>query len=531
MIVADKAPPQPPQIVDPISDPTTMESVGNGVGPFPLNGTIHLPTPPTNQERFSYLNPSKFWACWGLFAYLCVLGSSLWFLWRTHFWWYLFAILLTAMWTLPHLLFVLVSKNFDVRDHIKTLENYLPTESGYPSVDVFITTCGEDLRVIENTFSHASRLIYPSLRIYALDDGASLDVERLARKYGLIYITRPNRGVMKKAGNLLHGFHQSQGDFILVLDADFVVTPCALEHMVPWMRRDPKIAILQTPQYFHTHRHLTWPERGAAYCQEVFYRAVQPARDHLGLSAICVGTNALYRREALEQIGGFYQVPASEDVHNGVALINRGWRVKYIPILLARGLCPDTAQSLFKQHYRWCSGSMRLLTSWFFWGSRMPVWQKFIYACGACYYPSTALSLLVALLQVATMVFWLHNDVRWYVMFLFLPEVLMMYLVMPLWNQSLWGLHSIKAAITFSWAYLIAIGDFIFGKTEGWIASGSRQGSTRYLRFRRLLAWYCVLHLLLLLPVAGQEWQQFLPIVAGHSVSILLTLEILISES
>lgn len=524
MIVSEKAFLKVPNL----AAPKPIEHLSQEPRPLSTDGT-HLPQPPSVLERYRYLNPSKIWAYWGVFAYLCLFSSSCWFLWRTQFWWYTIYILVTAAWALPHFIFVLASKNFNLQHHVEVVARNLPIAR--PSVDVFIPTCGEELEVIENTFYHASRLTYHPLQLYALDDGANPEVERLACKYGVQYLTRPNRGHMKKAGNLLYGYQHSQGDFILVVDADFAIASCALEHMIPWMAQDPNIGILQTPQYFDSAPSLSWPARGAAYCQEVFYRMIQPARDYLGNSAICVGTNALYRREALEQIGGFYQVPASEDVHNGVALINQGWKVKYIPILVARGLCPETLQGLFRQHYRWCSGSMRLITSQFFWGSRMPNWQKLIYTCGASYYLSTALSLLVTLLQVGVMIFWLNHDVRWYIMFLFLPKMLLMYLIMPLWNQAQWGLHSIKAAVTFSWAYLIAIWDLLRGQTEGWIASGSSQKSVRYLGFRRLLAWYGVSHVLLLLPVINLDWYHFLPILAGHSFAIFITLEILVAES
>jgi len=496
--------------------------------PLPID-TQHLPKPPSVSERYAYLKPPKFWAVWGIFAYLCLLFSSCWFLWQTHFWWFATYVVLMTVWTLPHFVFVLASKDFSLEEHTQTVSECLP--QGNPqSVDIFITTCGEDPQVIENTFYHASQLTYHPRQIYVLDDGASPEVKELAQKYGLIYLSRPNRGYLKKAGNLLYGYKQTWGNFILVLDADFAVAPCALEHMIPWVMRDSKIAILQTPQYFDFTPNLSWPALGAAYCQEAFYRAIQPARDYLGNSAICVGTNALYRREALEQIGGFYQVPASEDVHNGVALINAGWKIKYIPILLARGLCPESAQALFKQHYRWCSGSMGLITSRFFWEGQMPLWQKLIYLCGVCYYPAMALSLLVAMVKLWAVVWCLHEDIQWYVVFLSVPKVLLMYLIMPFWNQSRWGLHSIKVAVTFCWAYLIAIWDFLRQQTEGWTPSGSKEVSLRYLVFRQSLAIYSMVHVLLLLPIVSYDWHHFLPIIGGHCFAIFIALDILMSD-
>ena len=501
--------------------------------------SIFLPTPPSTVERYEYKNPSTWWAYWGVLAFLCVLYSSFWFLNETHFWGYLIYIFLTTAWTLPHFLFVIVGKKFDFVDHIEVIQKHFSDIQNpdtdqridRPSVDVFIPTCGENLQIIENTFAYASQLTYRPLKIYALDDGGNPMVEHLAAKYGLTYLCRPNRGEMKKAGNLLYAYHRSEGDFILVLDADFAVSACALEHLVPWMTIDPTIAIVQTPQYFETDPALSWSSRGAAYCQEVFYRVIQPARDSLGRSAICVGTNALYRRKALAEIGGFYQAEASEDVHNGVALIDKGWSVKYVPVLIARGLCPDTLQALFRQHYRWCSGSLRLITSALFWQNKMPSWKKLIYFCGACYYPSAALALPVSLIQLSIMVFYFHHDVRWYVAFLFLPKILLIYLIMPFWNKANWGLHSIKSALTFSWAYLIAIWDFITQGTEGWIATGAKQKSARYEVFRRLLIAYCCIHVLLLIPVMQYDIHHFIPLLAIHGFSIYLNLDLLIKGS
>jgi len=506
----------------------SLDSGGTGVGSPPGSAPLPqpLPTPPSSFERYNYTNPPRYWVYWGLLASSIVFASSVWFLWRSQFWPYAIYVVLTAAWTFPHFLFVLFSKNFDVNEHIATVRDYLHKAQG-SSVDVFIPTCGEDIEIIGNTLYHVSQLTYEKLQVYVLDDGASPEVETLARHHGFHYLCRSNRGEMKKAGNLLHGFQHSQGDYILVLDADFAIAPCALQHLVPWMERDNTIAILQTPQYFSTDRQLPWPARGAAYCQEVFYRMIQPARDYLGRSAICVGTSALYRREALAQINGFYQVDASEDVHNGVALISKGWTVKYIPILIARGLCPDSPQGLFKQHYRWCSGSMRLMTSSFFWRSPMALWQKLIYLCGASYYPATGLSIPSALIQVGTMLWILHDDVKWYVVLLFLPKILFVYVVMPAWNQANWGLYSIKAAITFAWAYLIALVDLVTRKTEGWIATGSSQGSLRYQLFRKLLTAYCVCHVLLLLPSFNGEWYNFLPLVASHGFSLYLSWDLL----
>lgn len=65
--------------------------------------------------------------------------------------------------------------------------------------------------------------------------------------------------------------------------------------------------------------------------------------------AACVGSNALYRRAALKEIGGAAEIDHSEDLHSGFQMMKRGWRVKYLPLALATGTSPDTAKAYFAQ--------------------------------------------------------------------------------------------------------------------------------------------------------------------------------------
>ncbi len=142
------------------------------------------------------------------------------------------------------------------------------------------------------------------------------EARSMAELFGFRYIHRPDWPAGKKAGNLRYAFSQTSAEYLVILDADFAVRRDFLAETLPYMD-DPKIGIVQTPQYFRSSPAQTWIERSAGPIQEVFYRTVQVARNRLD-AAVCCGTSALYRRTALEPCGGATLIPYAEDVHTGL---------------------------------------------------------------------------------------------------------------------------------------------------------------------------------------------------------------------
>ena len=100
--------------------------------------------------------------------------------------------------------------------------------------------------------------------------------------------------------------------------------------------------------------------RGAGYMQTVFYRFIQPGRNHFN-AAFCVGTNVIFRRPAIDDIGGIYTDSKSEDVWTSLMLHERGWRTIYIPTTLAVGDAPETIEAYTKQQLRWATGGFEIL--------------------------------------------------------------------------------------------------------------------------------------------------------------------------
>ncbi len=137
----------------------------------------------------------------------------------------------------------------------------IPKEQDRPvKIDLFIATYNEDLAIVEDTVKDAVKVKYPyddvQINICLLDDGHrdGTDPEKenfkaLAEKYGIKYFVRDNN-IGFKAGNMNNAFHQTDGDLIVILDADTRIFPDFLIHTTGYFR-DKKMGWIQSPQWFY----------------------------------------------------------------------------------------------------------------------------------------------------------------------------------------------------------------------------------------------------------------------------------------
>lgn len=350
------------------------------------------------------------------------------------------------------------------------------------TIDVFLPCCGEPLELLQNTYKHVAKLKASNVTITVLDDKKDIAVAALADKFGFNYLSRPEPRVMRKSGNLRFAFHQTRGEFIVIFDADFCPREDFLKETIPHMLSDEKLGILQTPQFFEITDELNDLQKGASYIQELFYRMIQVNRNHYGAS-ICVGTNAVYRRRALEPHGGTALIGYSEDVHTGFMLSNSGWKIKYIPVNLASGTCPDKVSSFFNQQYRWAMGSITLALNPEFWTSRLKLSQKLCYLSGMLYYIATGIGVILIPLPSLLLLILKPEMILWYNAMFYIPSFLFGLLVLKQWGTHKWGWYIFRARFISYWAHLFALIDKLRGNLMPWAPTNTTSLSSRYYVF------------------------------------------------
>ncbi|TWU71941.1 hypothetical protein ED733_003693 [Metarhizium rileyi] len=238
-----------------------------------------------------------------------------------------------------------------------------------PTVDVFVTCCGEDDDLVMDTVRGACDVDYPydKFRVIVLDDGKSetLDtaVSRLAMSYpNVYYMARekiPGKPHHFKAGNLNYGLEQTYllpggaGQFMAALDADMIPERDWLRAVLPHLLIDDKMALACPPQLFYN----TPPSDPLSQSLDFFVHVIEPIKDSLGV-AWCTGSGYIVRREALDEIGNFPLGSLAEDVATSTLMLGKGWKTAYVHEPLQFGTVPEDFGSHLKQRTRWAIGTV-----------------------------------------------------------------------------------------------------------------------------------------------------------------------------
>ena len=277
------------------------------------------------------------------------------------------------------------------RRSIAAAEDAPPPLAAHPPIAIIVSSFREPLPVIEDTLITFYNLDYPNKNIYFPDDtrydlpglnreeteAYRIAVDDLCRRIGVNLFRRRWRGA--KAGmindflDFVEGkpkegfeFHNFSGrprtekeKYILVFDADANPLPHMAKLLTARMEADPKLAFIQTPQYYSNFER-NRIARASGLQQAVFYEYICEGKS-IQDAMFCCGTNVIFRREALVDVGGFDESSVTEDFATSLKFHLRGWRSAYVRDVLAFNLGPEDLGGYFKQQFRWALGTVGLL--------------------------------------------------------------------------------------------------------------------------------------------------------------------------
>jgi|694.fasta_scaffold22941_4 cellulose synthase/poly-beta-1,6-N-acetylglucosamine synthase-like glycosyltransferase len=242
--------------------------------------------------------------------------------------------------------------------------NYRHRESKPPlpdqKVDVFLPVYKEPVEMIRQTIRAAQKIRYPHTT-YVLDDGKRDELEALAKELGVTYIRRPdNKGA--KAGNMNYALKYAKGDFIFVFDADHIAQAESIDALLGFFE-DEKVGLVITPQEYYNLNGLQYMHHGKGrlwHDQSRFYNVVQSCKDSNNCATSC-GTGVMYRRSAIDEIGGVPEQTITEDMHITLLMHERGYRSVYFNEPIAYGVAPADLADYYRTRERWAHGNLSVL--------------------------------------------------------------------------------------------------------------------------------------------------------------------------
>ncbi len=267
------------------------------------------------------------------------------------------------------------------------------TEAELPFVTIQLPIYNEQF-VIDRLLDACCRLDYPRDRfeIQLLDDSTDETVqvaEAMVARFAagtqgldpqpVYYLHRTNRYGFK-AGALEEGLKTAKGELIAIFDADFVPPPTWLRQVVHHFA-EPGVGMVQT-RWTHLNRNYSFLTQVEAILLDGHFVLEHGGRSRAGVFFNFNGTAGMWRRQAIDEAGGWEHDTLTEDTDLSYRAQLKGWKFKYLQDVECPAELPIEMTAFKTQQARWAKGLIqvamksmpRILGSEIGWHQKLEAW-------------------------------------------------------------------------------------------------------------------------------------------------------------
>lgn len=209
-------------------------------------------------------------------------------------------------------------------------------------------------------------LDYPKdkMRIMVLDDSDDDTVELLEdlvndyKSQGFL-IEHIRRGTRRgyKAGALHYAMKTTDTEFVAIFDADFIPPNWFLKRAVPYFSKS-KIGLIQC-RWGHVNENYSAITQAQALSLDFHFLIEQKAKSNSHLFMNFNGTAGIWRRECIEDAGGWHTATLVEDLDLSYRAQMKGWKCLFLPDIVVDAELPVQMNAAKRQQFRWAKGSIQ----------------------------------------------------------------------------------------------------------------------------------------------------------------------------
>jgi cellulose synthase/poly-beta-1,6-N-acetylglucosamine synthase-like glycosyltransferase len=192
----------------------------------------------------------------------------------------------------------------------------------------------------------------PPVEVIVVDDCSTDGTGDQARACGAT-VVRPPANTGSKAGSQGYALGAVRTEFTVVVDADTVLEPDAVERLLAALE-EPGVAAacgFVLPQRVRT----IW-ERGRYIEYMLVFTWYKPIQDYYEKPLISSGCFSAYRTDEVRACGGWSTRTVAEDVDLTWSLYRAGYGVRFVPQAICYPVEPHSFAFMWKQLRRWSHG-------------------------------------------------------------------------------------------------------------------------------------------------------------------------------
>lgn len=239
-----------------------------------------------------------------------------------------------------------------------------PEPDDWPSVTAQLPLFNEP-NVAVRLVDAVAAFDYPGkLHIQVLDDSTDETTALVAEAIEIhrslgVSIEHVRRGSRTgfKAGALADGLAITGSELIAIFDADFLPPSDLLTRMVPHFG-DPRVGMVQA-RWGHLNRDQSLLTRAQAVYLDAHFAVESAARFLGGRFFNFNGTAGIWRRQAIEEAGGWSSSTLTEDLDLSYRAQLAGWRFVFLNEIEVPAELPETLAAFHSQQRRWAKGSIQ----------------------------------------------------------------------------------------------------------------------------------------------------------------------------